>query len=221
MHPGMSHSVLVPLTVFSGSHYIRETSLGGKAELIIKTSAKSLADANSKTSDLTASVSGGYGLFSASVSAGTQSSDSSSVVNSLKESKVQQNQSPVSTGASHQSHCDSSCLFLSPRLTRVPRSQLQTYLLVTRGLLIARVITNCLRMPSILLRSSTNWHRSHSCSYPRTVAFGTHRLTTPCYKARSKAATSQQLWKLLAWLSMSMPRVAQGGAAPPSATGVT
>jgi hypothetical protein len=88
----------VPLAILPGTHYLRDVSVGGKAQLIIKTSAQSLTEAKESSTNLAATVSGSYGLFSGKVSAQNDQSEKSKVYNALKDSKKLVSQSPVYTG---------------------------------------------------------------------------------------------------------------------------
>lgn len=78
-----------------GTHYLQSVSLGGKAQLIIKTSAQSLSEAKESSRDLAATVSASYGLFKGELNGENKQEEKSKVYNTLKDSKILVNQSPV------------------------------------------------------------------------------------------------------------------------------
>lgn len=79
----------------SGSHYVKRVDFGGRARLLIKTSAKKLAEAKSSSSDVKATVRGSYGLFSAAVDASRATEEQKNVYEALKGSQILQSSSPV------------------------------------------------------------------------------------------------------------------------------
>ena len=78
-----------------GSHYVKNVDFGGRARLVIKTSAKKLAQAETSSSNLVASVRGSYGLFSGAVDASRATEEEQGVYNALKTSSISQSSSPV------------------------------------------------------------------------------------------------------------------------------